>query len=92
MVRKTELAKKQLGGVMIWEISYDVNNELSLLRAIDQTLNAKACEVSTFFRDMDGDGFGDLTIPVQACSAPEGYVENRVDSDDSNAEINTLAE
>ncbi len=40
IVRKTELAKKQLGGVMIWEISYDANNDLSLLRAIVQTLNA----------------------------------------------------
>jgi len=40
IVRKTELAKNELGGVMIWEISYDANNELSLLRAIIQTLDA----------------------------------------------------
>lgn len=46
IVRKTELAKKELGGVMIWEISYDTNNELSLLRAIDQTLNAEDCDDS----------------------------------------------
>ena len=39
MIRKTELAKKYLGGVMIWEISYDTNNELSLLSAIVQTLH-----------------------------------------------------
>ena len=87
MVRKTELAKKKLGGVMIWEISHDVNNELSLLRAIDQTLNAGECDVTTFYRDMDGDGFGDITKPVQACSAPEGYVDNQDDYDDSNPEM-----
>lgn len=90
MVRKTELAKNKLGGVMIWEISYDVNKELSLLRAIDQTLNAGECDVATFYSDMDGDGFGDLTKPVQACSAPEGYVDNRDDCDDSNPEKNRL--
>jgi len=84
IVRKTELAKKELGGVMIWEISLDVNSELSLLRAIDQTLEAGDCEVSTFFLDRDGDGFGDLRKPLQACSAPEGYVDNRDDADDSD--------
>ena len=43
--------------------------------------------MATFYRDMDGDGFGDLTKPVQACSAPEGYVDNQDDYDDSNPEM-----
>jgi len=38
IVRKTELAKKTLGGVMIWEISQDTTGELSLLRAVHQTV------------------------------------------------------
>jgi GH18 family chitinase len=46
IVRKTELAKKSLGGVMIWEISSDTVSDLSLLRAIDQTRNAGDCEVT----------------------------------------------
>ena len=36
--RKTELAKQEgLGGVMIWEISQDTNDERSLLRAIHES-------------------------------------------------------
>lgn len=36
--RKTELAKQEgLGGVMIWEISQDTNDERSLLRAINES-------------------------------------------------------
>lgn len=75
IARKTDLAKKTLGGVMIWEISYDtLGSDLSLLRAMDQTLKAGDCEVKTFFRDEDGDGLGDPSRPFQACEAPVGYV------------------
>jgi GH18 family chitinase len=36
--KKTELAKQQgLGGVMIWEISQDVNDDRSLLKAINES-------------------------------------------------------
>jgi len=87
IVRKTELAKKELGGVMIWELSHDAKNKLSLLSAIDQTLQAGECDVTTFFLDRDGDGLGDLRNPVQACSAPEGYVDNRDDCNDSIPEM-----
>ncbi len=74
MVKKAELAKKKLGGIMIWEISYDTPGDMSLLRAIDQTITAGDCEVTTFYKDEDGDGLGDPQRPFQACSAPEGYV------------------
>lgn len=41
--RKTELAKQEgMGGVMIWEISQDTNDERSLLRAIHES--APDCE------------------------------------------------
>ena len=80
IVRKTDMAKKDLGGVMIWEISYDtLNSDLSLMRALDQTIQAGDCEVKTFYKDEDGDGLGDPSRPFQACEAPEGYVDNRAD-------------
>ena len=82
MVKKTELAKKKLGGIMIWEISLDIPGELSLLRVIDQTITAGNCKVKTFYKDEDGDGLGNLLRPFQACTAPEGYVDNRNDLDD----------
>jgi len=82
IARKTDMAKKHLGGVMIWEISYDtLNSDLSLLRALDQTIQAGDCEVTTFYKDEDGDGLGDPSRPFQACEAPEGYVDNRDDTD-----------
>jgi hypothetical protein len=81
IVRKTELAKEKLGGVMIWEISCDtLNSDLSLMRALDQTIKAGDCGVMTFYKDEDGDGLGDPSSPIQACAAPAGYVDNRDDS------------
>ncbi len=85
IVRKTELAKQKLGGVMIWEIASDSGGDLSLLRALDQTIKAGNCSVKTFFKDNHGDGFGDLTRPFQACVAPAGYVSNNRDTNDGNA-------
>ncbi len=87
IAKKTGLAMKTLGGVMIWEISCDTQGDLSLLRALDQTIKAGNCEVSTFFRDEDGDGYGNMSKPFQACTAPGGYVANMGDPDDSNPKI-----
>lgn len=86
IVRKTELAKKELGGVMIWEISCDTISDLSLLRAVDQTIEAGNCGVKTFYRDEDGDGLGNPFKPYQACEAPAGYVENPDDMDDTSTQ------
>jgi len=41
MKKKTQLAMKSFGGIMIWEISQDTTGELSLLRVIDQTLKGR---------------------------------------------------
>jgi len=87
IVQKTELAKKTLGGIMIWELASDTKGDLSLLGALDQTLKAGDGVVKTFYRDEDGDGFGNLTKPFQACVAPEGYVSNKDDADDTNAKV-----
>ena len=82
IVRKTELAKKKLGGVMIWEISYDtIQGDLSLLRAMDQAIRAGDCAVTTYYKDDDGDGLGNPSSPLQACETPAGYVDNREDTD-----------
>ena len=39
----------------------------------------KGCN-TTFYRDQDGDGFGDLANTTQGCSAPAGYVANGADN------------
>ncbi len=43
---------------------------------------------TTFYRDADGDGYGNAAITTQACSAPSGYVNNNTDCNDANAAIN----
>ena len=84
IVRKTELAKRKFNGVMFWELSQDAFNDLSLLRAVDQTIKAGNCFVKLFFKDDDGDGFGNLAKPFHACEAPDGYVSNSDDLNDAN--------
>ena len=57
------------------------------MRALSQTLEAGNNQVVTYYQDKDGDGFGDITKPFQACSAPEGYVTNQDDKDDTNSKV-----
>ena len=46
---------------------------------------------SNFYADADGDGFGDLATGVPACNAPEGYVDNSGDCDDTAADVSPNA-
>ena len=44
-------------------------------------------ELFTFYQDGDGDGFGDPGSSTEAPEAPEGYVSNADDCDDTNAAV-----
>ncbi|MEK7632471.1 MAG: putative metal-binding motif-containing protein [Patescibacteria group bacterium] len=44
--------------------------------------------LSTFYADVDIDGFGDPTSSAMACSAPSGYIAEWTDCDDMNGDIN----
>ena len=46
-----------------------------------------AIDASTWFRDDDGDGFGDPDATHQACTQPSGWVQSYGDCDDANAAI-----
>ena len=57
-----------------------------LCNDIDDNCDAVVDEdvTSTFFRDGDGDGFGDPTDTTDACEAPVGYVADATDCDDGD--------
>jgi hypothetical protein len=44
-------------------------------------------EISTYYRDVDNDGYGDPNEMTESCSKPIGYVNNSNDCDDSNPNI-----
>jgi hypothetical protein len=43
---------------------------------------------NTYYRDADGDGYGNPFMTKEECTAPIGYVVNNTDCNDSNASIN----
>ena len=43
---------------------------------------------TTYYRDVDNDGYGTSLITTEACSAPSGYVSNSTDCQDGDASIN----
>lgn len=46
---------------------------------------------STWYADGDGDSFGSTSITLQACDAPEDYVDTTGDCNDENASIHPTA-
>ncbi len=44
-----------------------------------------AADALPWYRDDDGDGFGDAATTTRACAAPEGYVGDATDCDDDGA-------
>ena len=46
-----------------------------------------ALDVLIWFLDNDGDGYGDENTTITACSAPEGYVADSSDCDDTDSSL-----
>ncbi len=46
---------------------------------------------TTFYRDLDADGFGNPAVTQLSCSQPTGYVLNNTDCNDANANVRPTA-
>lgn len=56
------------------------------------TAHPKACDMLTWYADLDHDGFGGQTLPsIQSCDQPVGYVADHSDCNDSQASVNPAA-
>ena len=53
---------------------------MTVMRETDED----ASDAVTYYLDSDDDEYGDANTTMDACSAPENYVENSDDCDDSN--------
>ena len=54
----------------------------------DASTTAAACsDPSTWYRDQDGDGFGDPGETVEACEAPPGHTHDDNDCDDGDPDV-----
>jgi hypothetical protein len=60
---------------------------------IDNNCNNQIDEggLTTFYADADGDGFGDINVTIQDCTAPANYVADNTDCDDNDPNINPNA-
>jgi uncharacterized delta-60 repeat protein len=51
------------------------------------TMTVSTCNINTYYRDADNDGYGNIAVTTQACSLPTGYVNNNTDCNDNNATV-----
>ncbi len=58
----------------------------------DGTLDVGASDVSTWYADGDGDGFGDAATSSESCDAASGYVGDATDCDDGDGAVNPDAD
>ncbi len=60
----------------------------------DDPITGATCSdnCQTFFRDQDQDGLGDPAVSTQRCIAPQGYVSNSEDCDDTNSSIGKVGD
>ncbi len=58
----------------------------------DGDIDDNPADPATWYADYDGDGFGDLSVETWDCAAPDGFVGDATDCDDTDAGVNPDAE
>lgn len=71
------------------QIDEDLDGAGTLCDCDDTPETGASCILGcqSFYLDQDGDGFGTAMDSLIACTAPNGYVSNKLDCDDENAAI-----
>src|SRR5688572_653663 len=78
-------------GISIGMNINDIPGNTDASNAVTITKTTGCCVPVTFYRDADGDGYGNPNSSLQSCSAPAGYVSNKQDCNDNNPAINPAA-
>lgn len=55
---------------------------------VDDDCDGSVDENTTWYRDSDGDGYGNASSTTTSATQPSGYVSNSTDCDDSDANVN----
>ena len=56
-------------------------------RASSITVDVNICTPAVFYRDVDGDGYGNAASEISACAPPSGYVTDSTDCNDADAAV-----
>lgn len=51
-------------------------------------MGTTGCVEQDYFKDGDGDGYGDASMKKSECAPPKGYVEDATDCDDKKGDVN----
>ncbi len=66
---------------------------IEICNGIDDNCNGSTDEgvLNTYYADADTDGYGNIAVTTQSCTAPFGFVSNSSDCNDGNSAVNPAA-